>query len=189
MKNIILIHGYNGIPKIFNWLKEELNKKEYNVIVPEFASREGVIYSDWKQIMNNYKEYFNKDTIAICHSIGNEFLIKYLNENDISIDLYISSAGFCEKFEHEGRDDLNRAVKEFLVNKEEINKFKKLVRKSYSIYSDNDHIVPFDILESFVKNISSTPMLIKGIGHMGKKSGLETIPEVLEIIENNGLEK
>lgn len=45
MKNIILIHGYNGIPKIFNWLKEELNKKEYNVIVPEFASREGVIYS------------------------------------------------------------------------------------------------------------------------------------------------
>ncbi len=184
MKNVILIHGYNGIPKIYNWLQEKLTNDGYTVTVPEFPPREGVIYSTWKEIMNNYKEYFNKETIVVCHSIGNEFLIKYLNENDISIKIYISLAGFCEYFEHEGRDDLNRAVKEFLVDKEEINKFKKLVRKSYSIYSDNDHIVPFDVLENFANDIKSTPILIKGIGHMGKKSGLETIPEVLEIIGN-----
>ena len=32
--------------------------------------------------------------------------------------------------------------------------------------------------------INSHPILIKGIGHMGKKSGLETLPKVIEIIDN-----
>ena len=44
MKNVILVHGYNGIPKIYEWLKNELEKLKYNVILPEFPPREGVIY-------------------------------------------------------------------------------------------------------------------------------------------------
>lgn len=51
--------------------------------------------------------------------------------------------------------------------------------------SDNDHIVPFEVLEKYSKIIDSEPILIKNIGHMGKKSGLETIPEVLELVDNN----
>lgn len=114
MKNVILIHGYNGIPKI-----------------------------------------------------------------------YVSLAGFADSFENEEKEDLNRAIKEFLVTTKEVEMFNKLVYKKYSIYSDNDHIVPFDILEKYPKIIGAKAMLIKGIGHMGKKSGLETIPEVLDIIDNN----
>lgn len=183
MKNVILIHGYNGIPKIYNWLENELKNKGYKVIIPEFPTREEVIYSKWKNIMDNYKQNLNKDTIVIAHSIGNEFLIKYICENDLEIDLYISLAGFAKKFECENRDDLNRALKEFLVNDKEKTKFKESINVRYSIYSDNDHIIPFEVLEQYAEDIDSTPILIKGIGHMGNKSGLEKIPEVLEIIE------
>lgn len=185
MKNVIMIHGYNGIPKIYNWLKDELEKREYKVIVPEFPSADGVIYDNWNEILDNYKNEFNKDTIVIAHSIGNEFIIKYLVKNNISIKLYISLAGFAECFEWEDKPDLNRAVKEFLVSNEEIEEFKRLVDKKYSIYSDNDHIVPFDVLEKYPKVINSRAILIRGIGHMGKKSGLESIPEVLKLIEED----
>jgi len=39
-------------------------------------------------------------------------------------------------------------------------------------------------LENFPKLINAKPLLIPNIGHMGKKSGLETLPEVLDIIES-----
>ena len=185
MKEVILIHGYNGVPKIYEWLKGELEKIDYTVIIPKFPSQVGVIYKNWKMILDEYKNYIDRDTIIVAHSIGNEFIIKYLVENNLDIKLYISLAGFAEVFENEGKDDLNRAVKEFLITEQEINKFKELVDKKYSIYSDNDHIVPLKVLEKYPKMIDAKSMLIKGIGHMGKKSGLENIPEVIEIIENN----
>lgn len=183
MKNLVMIHGYNGIPKIYWWLKQELEEKGYSVVMPEFPPQENVIYDKWKVILDEYKREINAETILIAHSIGNEFIIKYLTENNIKIKMYISLAGFAENFENEGKDDLNRAVKEFLVTEEEIELFKKLVSKKYSIYSDNDHIVPFEVLENYPKIIGAKPILIKGIGHMGKKSGLETIPEVLELVK------
>lgn len=185
MKNVILVHGYNGIPQIYKWLKEELEKIGYKVILPEFPAREGVIYEEWEKIFNQYKEYIKKDSIIVGHSIGNEFIIKYFNENDLNAELYISLAGFAEYFEWEDKKDLNRACKEFLVSQKEIEKFKNKVNKKYSIYSDNDHIVPFEILEKYPKSIEAIPILIKNIGHMGRKSGLEKLPKVLEIINEN----
>lgn len=185
MKNVIMIHGYNGIPKIYEWLKEKLAKKGYSVIIPKFPPQDGVVYDIWKKTFEDYKNDINEETIVIAHSIGNEFLIKYLVENNINIKMYISLAGFADSFENEGKEDLNRAIKEFLVTKKEIEKFNKLVYKKYSIYSDNDHIVPFNVLEKYPKMIEAEAVLIRGIGHMGRKSGLETIPEVLDIIDKN----
>lgn len=185
MKNVIMVHGYNGIPKVYEWLKEELIQKGYLVIVPKFPTQEGVIYNMWRKIFDNYKNDINEQTIIIAHSIGNEFMIKYLADNNININMYISLAGFADSFENEGKEDLNRAVKEFLVTKKEVEKFKKLVYKKYSIYSDNDHLVPLEVLEEYPKILEAKSILIKGIGHMGKKSGLEKLPKVLEIIDES----
>ena len=183
MKNIILIHGYNGIPKIYTWLEENLTKKGFNVVIPNLPPREGAIYNDWKNIISRYNDFFNEETIIIGHSIGNGCLIKYLVEYNIKVNLYIGLAGFDKYFEHDGRDDLNRAVKEFIANNEEIEKFKFLTNYRYDIYSDNDHIVPYEILKNYPLDINAKEIFIKGIGHMGKKSGLEEIPEVIDIIE------
>lgn len=185
MKNVILIHGYNGIPKIYEWLEKELKRIKYNVILPKFPPREGVIYEEWKKIFDTYQQYINSDSIIVAHSIGNEFIIKYMNENDLNIKLYISLAGFSQYFEWETKQDLNRACRNFLVSKSELENFKNKCNKRYSIYSDNDHLVPFDILEQYPKSIDATPILIKNIGHMGKKSGIEKIPKVIELIKEN----
>ncbi|MCI8470766.1 MAG: hypothetical protein HFJ35_04715 [Clostridia bacterium] len=162
-----------------------MRKKEYSVIIPEFSSQKNVIYDKWKVILDKYKREIKTETILIAHSIGNEFIIKYLTENNIKVKMYISLAGFAERFEREEKEDLNRAIKEFLVSEKEIEIFRKLISKKYSIYSDNDHIVPFEVLENYPQIIGAKPILIKGIGHMGKKSGLETIPEVVKLIDIN----
>ena len=181
--NIILIHGFNGIPKVYNWLQEELTKKNYNVIIPEFPPREKCKYDSWSKILDKYKTEFNDKTIVIAHSIGNEFFMKYCYNNKIKVKMYISLAGFAEYFECEGKDVLNSVLKDFLVGEIEIEYFKKIEIEKYSIYSNNDHIVPLNVLKKYPIEINAKPIFIEGIGHMGKKSGITRIDEIIKIIE------
>lgn len=181
----MLIHGFNGIPKIFNYFKETLSMKGYNVIIPEFATRTDITIDNFFEVFDKYKSYFNNELIVIAHSIGNAMFLKYISKNNFNVGLYISLAGFGEAFITEGRDDLNSVIAPLIITSEEKEKCISLCKERYSIYSNDDHIVPYKILEDFPKLINSKSVLIKGIGHMGKKSGLETLPQVIEIINNH----
>lgn len=183
-KNILLIHGFNGIPKIFNYFKNELEKQGYNVIIPQFPIREEININAYFQVLDMYKELINKKLIVIAHSLGNSMFIKYICKNDLNVGVYISLAGFAKSFYIEGKDDLNKVIEPLTIKNEERNKIANLIDEKYSIYSDNDHIVPFEILKEYSIAINSKPIFISGIGHMGKKSGLESLPEVIEIIKN-----
>ena len=183
MRNVILIHGYNGVPKIYEYFEYELKKKGYNIIIPNFPTKTNITINSYFEVFDNYKNYFTDDCIVIAHSIGNEMFIKYICENNLKIGLYISLAGFGNPFVTSGREDLNNVIAPIVIKKEEQISSKELINKGYSIYSDNDHIVPFKDLEEFPKLIGAEPILIEGIGHMGKKSGLETLPQVIDIID------
>ena len=64
----------------------------------------------------------------------------------------------------------------------ELVKAKQNLKEKYCIYSDNDHIVPFEILKKHVENLDGIGYMIPNIGHMGRKSKLEEMPQVLEIV-------
>lgn len=184
-KNILLIHGFNGIPKIFYYLKKELETQGYNVIIPEFPIREKINLNAYFKVIDMYQEIINEDLIAIAHSLGNPMFIKYICKNNLKIGLYISLAGFAKSFYVEGKDVLNKVIEPLTIETEEKIKIINLINEKYSIYSDNDHIVPFKILKEYSLAINSKPIFISGIGHMGKKSGLEELPEVIKIIQQS----
>lgn len=184
MKNVLLIHGFNGIPKIFYYFKKHLERQDYNVILPDFPVREKTTIEGYFNIFDKYKSYFNKDLVVVAHSIGNPMFIKYISKNNLEIGKYISLAGFSKDYYNEGKDILNEKVKLTILTENEKADTQKLILERYSIYSNDDHIVPFELLEEFCKDINSKEMLIKNIGHMGKKSGLEELPEVIKIICN-----
>ena len=184
MKNILLIHGFNGIPKIFQYFKEELQKSDYNVIMPEFPVREEITVEGYFKVLDRYKELFNENLIVVAHSIGNPMFIKYISKNGLKVGKYISLAGFSKDFFNEGKDVLNEKVKLTVLSEKELSEAKTMIDKKYSIYSDSDHLVPLDLLEQYCKDINSVAIPMKDIGHMGKKSGLEKLPKVIELIEN-----
>ena len=120
MKNVILIHGINGIPKIFEWLKNELDSRNIKTILMSFPPLEGVIYENWAKILDEYKDEITEDSTIVCHSIGNEFIIKYLTENNLKVGTYIGLAGFADVFYNEGKDVLKDALHnmcEYLLEK------------------------------------------------------------------------
>lgn len=182
MKNILLIHGFNGIPKIFQYFKEKLEKLNYNVIMPEFPVREEITVEGYFAILDKYKSYFNENLVVVAHSIGNPMFIKYISKYGLKVGKYISLAGFSKDFFNEGKDVLNEKVKLTILNDKELNDVKVLINEKYSIYSDSDHLVPLELLEQFCNDINSVAIPIKDIGHMGKKSGLEKLPEVIKLI-------
>lgn len=182
MKNVILVHGFNGVPPVYTYFKRVLEEKGYNVIIPEFPIKTDITIDRFFQVFDKYKEYFNNELIVIAHSIGNPMFIKYISKNKFNTGVYISLAGFGKAFITEGRNDLNEVIAPMTITEEEKEAFVKLVKDRYSIYSNDDHIVPLPILEDFPKMINSKPMLIKNIGHMGKKSGLESLPQIIDII-------
>lgn len=182
MKNVLLVHGFNGIPKVFYYFKEELDKLGYNVIMPDFPVREEITVKGYFKVFDNYKDYFNEDLIVIAHSIGNPMFIKYIYENNLKVGKYISLAGFSKDFYNEGKDILNKKVKLTILTDCEIKSTIRLINERMSIYSNSDHLVPFNLLEDFCNDIKSTPIHIDDIGHMGKKSGLEKLPIVIDLI-------
>ena len=182
MKNIILIHGFNGMPKIFEYFKIELEKRGYNVIMPDFPIREEITVEGYYRTFDKYKDIFNSNLIVIAHSIGNSMVIKYMYKNNLLAGKYISLAGFAKDFYNEGRDVLNEKVKLAVLNDNELQYTKEIIKDRYSIYSKDDHIVPYELLKEFSKLIDSKSYSIDGIGHMGKKSGLEELPEVINIV-------
>lgn len=182
-RSVLLVHGFNGVPEVFRWLGGELAKEGADVVLPEFPPREGVVYDDWARVLDGYRHLISANSIVVCHSIGNEFFIRYLVRNKLKIDTFIGLAGFAEAFSHEGKDVLNNAVKNFLVDREELAQFTRLADNRFAIYSDNDHVVPLDALERFPVLIDAEPMMIPGIGHMGKKSGMREFPELLRLVE------
>ena len=185
IKNVLLIHGFNGIPKIFYYFQKELEIQGYNVIIPNFHVREELNISAYFKVFDIYKDIINEDLIVIAHSIGNPMIIKYICKNNLKIGLYISLAGFAEPFYVEDKDVLNQVVKPLSINDEERSKIANLINEKYSVYSDNDHIVPFKILKEYSSIINSQPVFISGIGHMGNKIGLEELPEVIQIIQKS----
>ncbi len=184
MKKVLLLHGYNGIPQIFHWLKQELENIENTVIMPALPTQEDVRYNIWKKEIESIKNELQGELIVVAHSIGNPFIIKYLKENKLNILLYIGLAGFSDIYKVDGREDLYEAVKSIVPTQEELDNFKNNIKKRYCIYSDNDHIVPLEILKKHIENINGIGYMIPNIGHMGRKSNLQTIPEVIEIIKN-----
>lgn len=43
---IFLVHGYNGIPKIFNYFKNALEEDGYEVVIPSFPTQTDISRDD-----------------------------------------------------------------------------------------------------------------------------------------------
>ena len=188
-KNVLLIHGFNGIPKIFYYFQKELESQGYNVIIPNFPVREEININAYFKVFDMYRDIMNENLIVVAHSIWNPMFIKYICKYNINIGLYISLAGFAQPFYVEGKDVLNQVLKPLSISDEEKIKNLNLINEKYSIYSDNDHIVPFKILEEYPSVVGSKPVFVSGIGHMVKKIGLEELPEVIKIIHESNNNK
>lgn len=181
MKNVFVIHSYNGDTELsFAPSIEKICKKNnIKYFFPHFPLRQSATYEGWEEELNKYRNHINENTIIIAHSLGTHFVPKYLAKNNIKINAYISVAGFLN---YKGREDLERIVSLFIPTEEEFFKCRGLVNKIYSFYSDNDELNSISNLESYANILGGQKMLINGYGHFGSKSGVTEVEDINNII-------
>ena len=80
MKRVFIIHGWDGYPEEgwFPWLKEELEKRGFEVIVPTMPEPEEPKIEIWVPFLTKLIGTPDQNTFFVGHSIGCQAIIRYL---------------------------------------------------------------------------------------------------------------
>ena len=62
MKNVMLIHGFNGVPKIYTYFKEKLEEEGYNIIIPEFPTKTNITIDGFFKVFDKYTKLY----LVVC---------------------------------------------------------------------------------------------------------------------------
>lgn len=179
MDNYIIIHSSFGSKdgNWFPWLKNELEKDNKDVVVPQMPVGVGnQNFENWSKVLNELK--INENTIIIAHSIAPIFVCKYLITNKIKVKKLIFVCGFNNYL---GIDKDFDAVNEpmFIENFEDI---KEYCNDIICYYSDNDPYVKFEVEKSFADAISNEQHIIKNGEHINAESGYTKFEEILKVL-------
>lgn len=198
MKTAFIIHGTSDTPDShwFGWLKRELEKREYEVVAPQFPWIQEESYEKWAQLFEEHEYKMNTDSIFIGHSLGTCFILKFLSEKDIKVHgIYLIGAWgeiFSEeillnqhkKFKEVGFDipfDWMKNYESF-VEELDFERVKNSVQKRFIINSKNDPYIPLELAENLQKNIDAELILYSHAGHFCKRDGYTEFWDLLDVI-------
>jgi predicted alpha/beta hydrolase family esterase len=176
MKKAFIIHGIEGHSKEnwFPWLKQELEKEGYEVIVPDFPNSGNPKLNEWINHFSKYK--LDANSIIISHSLGVPFTLTLLEKHKAKTTFLV--AGFTGALNNDFDARMN-TIAQRKFNWEKIN---QNCKSFYLFYSDNDPYVPIEKAEELAKKLGIDPILIKNAGHFNESAGYTKFPILLEKI-------
>lgn len=181
--NVFIFHGTEGYPEEnwFPWLKEKLEAKGCNVIVPQFPTPPIVPakITEWFDVLKEYEKYINKDMILIGHSLGGVFALRVLEklEHPVKAVFLTGTPIGVKPILNYDRDS---SFSGFDFDWRNI----KTKAKHFDVFhSDNDPFVSLKNGEQLAKELGIELTFIPNAGHFNKKAGYLIFPELLEKIE------
>jgi len=176
-KNYLILHGSFGSKdeNWFPWLKEQLEKDNKKVSVPQMPVGVGnQNFENWSNVLNRLD--INENTIIIAHSIAPIFVCKYLITNEIKVKKLIFVCGFNNYL---GLDSDFDAVNEpmFIDNFDDVKQYCKDI---VCYYSDNDPYVKYDVEKEFADKLTNKQYVIKNGGHINAETGYTKFEEILK---------
>ena len=181
--NVFIFHGTEGYPEEnwFPWLKEKLEVKGFNVIVPQFPSPPVIPAKilEWFEVFDKYRNYLNEDTIIVGHSLGGVFTLRVLEklEQPIKAVFLTGTPIGVKPITYYDRDV---SFSGFDFDWENI----KNKAKHFSVFqSDNDPFVSLGNGEQLAINLGVKFTFIPNAGHFNKKAGYLKFPDLLKEIE------
>ena len=177
MENYLIIHGSFGSSEgnWFPWLKEQLEKDNKKVLIPQMpVGIDKQNFDSWSEVLN--KIDINEFTTIIAHSIAPIFICKYLITNKIKVKKLIFVCGFNNYFGiNRDFDTVNGPM--YIDNYTDI---KNYCDNIICYYSDNDPYVKYEVEKEFASSISNKEYVIKGGGHINSESGYTSFEAILK---------
>lgn len=182
MKNALILHGTsnNSQGNWFPWLKNELEKKEWKVWVPDLPQAERPKVKRYNEFIFNNKDWqFDKESVLIGHSSGAVAILGLLQHlpDDVVVDTCILVGSFKDNTGWNALDGLFEEPFDF-------EKIKKHARRFVFVHSDNDPYCPLEHAKYLSEKVNGELIIKEGQGHFNLEKGSEykQFPLILEIL-------
>ena len=183
MKRGILVHGWDGTPEHgwFPWLKTELEKREFEVIVPFLPNTAYPHIDAWIPSLAAAVGIPDKETFLVGHSMGCQAVARYLADLPDTIQVggvvyvagYFDSLVVDENEEKEIWDEWRNAPLD-------LTRVYARAPRSIAIFSDNDPYVPLENAKRFETELRSQILIQHAMGHYMEDDGCKELPAALE---------
>lgn len=180
MKNAFIFHGTEGYPEEnwFPWLKQELEKLGYQVIVPHFPSPPKIPakIAEWFEVLKNDERHINEETILIGHSLGGIFTLRVLEKlkQPVKAAILVGTPIGVHPILNYERDS---SFSGFIFDWKSIS---KNARHFMVFHSDNDPYVSLGNGEQLAKNLNVALNFVPNAGHFNTKAGYTKFELLLE---------
>lgn len=188
-KKVFIVHGWDGYPEEgwFPWLKIELEKKGFEVFVPQLPEAGTPRIYNWIPKLAEIVGAPNKDVYFVGHSMGCQTIARYLESlpKATKIGGAVFVAGFFKRLTNlEDDDEVRDVAKHWLETPLDLAKVEPHLGKSVAIFSDNDSYVPLDNQDDFKNKLGSKIIIEHQMGHFSGSAGIIELPVVLESVLN-----
>ncbi|OGL32405.1 hypothetical protein A3E76_02570 [Candidatus Saccharibacteria bacterium RIFCSPHIGHO2_12_FULL_44_22] len=182
MKRAVIVHCWGGSSNYawYPWAKAELEKKGYQVIVPDMPDPDPPKLATWLPHLQQGIGQPDDELVLIGHSIGTVTIMRYLETlNDGQVGKVILVAGFTDQLG-------SKELENFFETRLDFSKIKPKSKHGFvAIQSDNDPYVSEQYGTRLKHELSAKLVIKHGAKHMsGAVDDEEPCLELPELIEN-----
>lgn len=180
-KKVFIIHRWSGGPQDDwrPWLKDELEKNNYEVFVPEMPDTDEPVIEKWVAKIKEIVGEPDENTYFIGHSIGCQAILRYLENINNKIGGAIFVAGWFNLKNLED-EETEKVAAAWINNPININRVKSILNKSVLIISDNDPFNCFEENKNKFLELGSEIVVLSKAGHITEDDGFKELPIILE---------
>jgi predicted alpha/beta hydrolase family esterase len=183
MNNVFIFHGTEGYPEEnwFPWLKKKLEARGYKVFVPQFPSPPIVPakIAEWFDVLKNYEQYIDENTILISHSLGGVFALRILEKlkHPIKAAVFVGAPiGIRPILNYDRDNSFGGFSFDWPIIKENA--------KNFIVFqSDTDPYVSLGNGEELAKKLGVELSFVPNAGHFNTKAGYTKFDDLLVKIE------
>lgn len=185
MKRAIIIHCWEGYPNYcwYQWVKKELEKKDFEVLVPAFPETELPKQDKWVPYLAKQVGTPDENLYLIGHSVGCVTIMRYLEtlEAGQKIGGAVLVAGYT--------DDLGfKELENFFQTPLDFEKIKTGSKNGFvAIHSDNDQYVDMKYADILKEKMGADVVVKHAMGHFSgpieKEESCTELPDVVQAIE------
>lgn len=181
MTRVILVHRWSGGPNDDwrPWLKVELQKRGYEVLVPEMPDTHTPVIEKWVTKLAEVIGTPDKDTYFIGHSIGCQTILRYLETIDTPVGGAVFVAGWFNLANMETEEE-KKTAEPWINRPINLEKVKQILPKSTLIISDNDPYNCFEENNKKFEELGSKIMVLPNAGHITAEDGFTELPQVID---------
>ncbi len=189
VKRVFIIHGWGGNPleAWFPWLKEELEKRKFNVVIPTMPETAKPTISHWVNFLKKTVGKIDEETYFVGHSIGCQTILRYLEKikDPLKIGGAVLVAPWFNLIEESYENEEERKIAlPWIKKKIKFDLVLNHCENFVALFSDNDPFVPLGDALLFEEKLHARTIIAYGKGHFDGASGMKEFPLVLDELLN-----